>query len=341
MSVTEFSTEIVAPRDRFALFAQAAHRSHVVSRLNSDHRHDFAAGMRLLSLGELQLSALTFPQLDVLRTPPLIRRSDPEVFMVNCVVDGSGSVGVVKRDTGFGVGDILLLDSSRPYDGRFRPGADGCGQLVAQFPHRMLPLPEKALRRLLAVPLSGQRGLGGVLRRWMTDLHARADEFTPADLPALASVTMDLLAALFGQALDSEEALPPDSRRRALRRRVRDYVGRHLADPTLSPRTIAAAHHVSVRHLHQLFEEDGTTPAAWIRSLRLERCRRDLTDPTLDARPVAGIGLRWGFTDPAHFSRVFRAAYGMPPGAYRREARGTGRLARERTGGEAGREQPG
>jgi methylphosphotriester-DNA--protein-cysteine methyltransferase len=26
---------------------------------------------------------------------------------------------------------------------------------------------------------------------------------------------------------------------------------------------------------------------------------------------------RWGFTDPAHFSRAFRAAYGMPPAEYR------------------------
>ena len=29
------------------------------------------------------------------------------------------------------------------------------------------------------------------------------------------------------------------------------------------------------------------------------------------------VGARWGFADPAHFSRVFKAAYGMPPGVFR------------------------
>jgi RNA polymerase sigma-70 factor, ECF subfamily len=38
----------------------------------------------------------------------------------------------------------------------------------------------------------------------------------------------------------------------------------------------------------------------------------------LGLRPVAGIAARWGFSSAAHFSRVFRDAYGMPPGEFRR-----------------------
>jgi AraC-like DNA-binding protein len=52
----------------------------------------------------------------------------------------------------------------------------------------------------------------------------------------------------------------------------------------------------------------------------LERSRRDLLDPALRARPVSAIAARHGFTEPAHFSRAFRAAYGRPPGEYRRLA---------------------
>uniref|UniRef100_UPI0035A156A4 AraC family transcriptional regulator n=1 Tax=Streptomyces lunaelactis TaxID=1535768 RepID=UPI0035A156A4 len=32
---------------------------------------------------------------------------------------------------------------------------------------------------------------------------------------------------------------------------------------------------------------------------------------------VAAVAHRWGFLSPAHFSRVFRAAYGLPPRAWR------------------------
>ena len=54
------------------------------------------------------------------------------------------------------------------------------------------------------------------------------------------------------------------------------------------------------------------------------RCRQDLADPTLAHRSVSAIAARWGFTDPAQFSRAFRAAYDLAPTEYRRAAGTTG-----------------
>ena len=68
--------------------------------------------------------------------------------------------------------------------------------------------------------------------------------------------------------------------------------------------------------------------AGWTRQRRLERCRRDLADPALAARPVAAIAARWGFPSAAEFSRAFRAAHGMPPGEYRMSARSANGPAR-------------
>ena len=58
--------------------------------------------------------------------------------------------------------------------------------------------------------------------------------------------------------------------------------------------------------------------ARWVRERRLENCRRDLEDPALGHRGVQAIAHHWGFEDPAHFSKIFKAAYGEPPGQYRR-----------------------
>ncbi|MFC3572373.1 helix-turn-helix transcriptional regulator [Streptomyces yaanensis] len=76
---------------------------------------------------------------------------------------------------------------------------------------------------------------------------------------------------------------------------------------------IADAHNMSVRYLHKLFEQEEITVSRWILRQRLERCRRDLLRATGTAPTVARVARRWGFVSPSHFSRAFRAAYGMSP----------------------------
>jgi AraC-like DNA-binding protein len=112
-----------------------------------------------------------------------------------------------------------------------------------------------------------------------------------------------------------------DMRRGALVRRIRAFIDSHLGDPELTPAAVAAAHHISLRYLHKLFEPERHGVAGLIRQRRLERCRHDLLDPAQVDRPVAGIAARWGFSSAAHFSRVFREAYGLPPAAFRRAYR--------------------
>ncbi|WP_436757370.1 helix-turn-helix domain-containing protein [Streptosporangium sp. V21-05] len=102
--------------------------------------------------------------------------------------------------------------------------------------------------------------------------------------------------------------------------RVTAFIEQHLDDPGLSPSAIAAAHNVSVRYLHRLFQPQGVGVAGWVRRRKLERCRADLADPSKRAVPVRLIGARWGFPNEAHFNRTFSAAFDISPAAYRRHA---------------------
>jgi AraC-like DNA-binding protein len=95
------------------------------------------------------------------------------------------------------------------------------------------------------------------------------------------------------------------------------FVDAHLTDQDLRPAVIAAAHHISPRLLRKVFQQHGETVTGRIRARRLEHCRLDLLDPVLAGRTVAAVGRSWGFTVPAHFTRVFRNTYGVPPLAYR------------------------
>ncbi|KQX64292.1 helix-turn-helix transcriptional regulator [Streptomyces sp. Root1310] len=99
--------------------------------------------------------------------------------------------------------------------------------------------------------------------------------------------------------------------------RVLEYVELHLTDPDMSPEVIARAHHISVRYLHKLFKDEGTTVGRWILRRRLEECRRDLMRYGRGGRTIAAVAARWGFLSATHFSRVFRSAYGMSPREWR------------------------
>ncbi|MEU6798918.1 MFS transporter [Nonomuraea wenchangensis] len=60
--------------------------------------------------------------------------------------------------------------------------------------------------------------------------------------------------------------------------------------------------------------------ARWIREQRLERCHRDLNDPTLWHRPIHAIAAGWGIEDAAQFARTYRAKFGHTAQEYRRAA---------------------
>jgi AraC-like DNA-binding protein len=100
--------------------------------------------------------------------------------------------------------------------------------------------------------------------------------------------------------------------------RVLAYIDQRLEDE-LSPESIASAHYVSVRYLHALFERRGDTVGQHIRHRRLDRIRRDLTDRDLAHLPSYIIAARWGIPNPSHFSKLFRAEFGMSPSEFRQE----------------------
>jgi AraC-like DNA-binding protein len=120
-----------------------------------------------------------------------------------------------------------------------------------------------------------------------------------------------------GHYWDGKVASRPPTHPSTLLSRIYAFVERNLAEPDLSPASIANEHYISVRYLYKIFAAEKTTIASWIRRRRLERCCRDLADPEQSPLPVRAIAARWGFVNHSHFSRLFNATYGISPSSYR------------------------
>ncbi|GAA2172120.1 helix-turn-helix domain-containing protein [Agrococcus versicolor] len=89
----------------------------------------------------------------------------------------------------------------------------------------------------------------------------------------------------------------------------------HLADD-LSVERLAAAAHMSRRTFVRAFRvATGGTPAAWVRSRRLDEARRLLETTDL---PIDEIAASCGFGSPVTLRQRFVAAFGSTPSSYRR-----------------------
>lgn len=252
------------------------------------------------------------------RTEELIAGSELKYFKLGIQLAGTGLLLQDGREAVLQPGDLAVYTTDRPYtlafDGDFR-------SLVLMFPHSALDLPAEAMAQVTATAISGSGGLGQLVSPFLVRLAENLEAIAGPNGTRLVRNALDLVTTLFNGELDLRAAASRDPHQ-ILLARIHDFIESHLGDPELSPGSIAAAHYISTRHLHDLFRELGTTVSASIRERRLERCRRDLRDPVLADRPVTAIAARWGFLDSAHFSRVFRAAFGESPTGYRANGAG-------------------
>jgi len=102
---------------------------------------------------------------------------------------------------------------------------------------------------------------------------------------------------------------------------AQQFIREHFAE-RLSLRDVAAALGVSGSHLCRVFQKEaGTTPFAFLRSVRVEQTRRNLQET---ARKLSDIAAAGGFGTTKAMNRAFQIELGMSPSAYRRNTRRTG-----------------
>lgn len=306
---TSVTTHVV---DDFAAYRSAVSPAFVPLHLTRTVAGPFRGVVRNVTVDDVHISDLRAGAHGVERTSDLIARGDTPSFKVSLMLSGRSLLIQDGREAVLEPGDLAVYDTSRPYTLMFD---EEVRLMVAMFPRTVLTLPPDMVGEITAVRMSGRRGLGAVVAPYLSQLANNLDELTGGSGVRLAHTAVDLVTTVFTHelGLDAAGADP----HRALLQRIMGYIDRSLGSVELSPQSIAAAHFISTRHLHELFRERDTTVSTWIRQRRLEHCRRDLTDPLLADRPVGAIAARWGMTDAAHFSRTFKAAYGVSPRDYR------------------------
>ena len=244
-----------------------------------------------------------------------IRRHDPGRYLLFVLADGSTTAEQLGHRTEYRPGDLGLVDLSSPFVCSYSQRR----AVMLSYPKSLNPLPADEVAALAGTWMDGTSGTAALISGLVRQLPRHLETDDQGASAQVGAAVLDLLHVGLASRLDRPDRVGPGAHLRALRTRCRAYIETHLADPDLSPEAVATAHHISLRHLHRLFEGAGDGVAGMIRRRRLDRSRRDLLDPALLDRPVAAIGAAWGFPDAAHFNRTFKRAYGLPPASFRRE----------------------
>ncbi|HKP42708.1 helix-turn-helix domain-containing protein [Mycobacterium sp.] len=281
----------------------------------SDGASHFSGDVGSASMGSVVLADVCASHAVVERTPRLIRRDDPELYKFGLQVSGESVVEQDDRQAHLRPGDLAIYDTSRPYRISF---ADDFRMTVAMFPRSLVRLPEKHMAALTAVRLAGDTGLASLIAPLMRGLSAELNATRPVIATHLGDAVVDLVTAAFAQQMQLPLEADAPGTHRVLIAQVSKFIDDHLHDPELSTKTVADVHFVSVRLLQKVFMAEGTSVSTLIRTRRLERCRRDLADRHQQHLSIAHIGHRWGFPDPAYFSRLFRSTYGVAPREFRK-----------------------
>ncbi|WP_324651416.1 helix-turn-helix domain-containing protein [Georgenia sp. H159] len=238
--------------------------------------------------------------------------SDPRHLKVTLQLRGTGVVAQDGREAVLHAGDVAIYDTCRPYTLEY---SDDMRTLVMVFPHQTLGVSAGLVHNLTAVRLSGDSGIGRVISPFMQHVAENLDQLTGANGSRIVRSALDLLTAMLSEELVEHHA--PEEPWKRILDAVQQYIDSHLDDPELSAAKVAREHYVSLRYLQYLFHQEGQTVSGYIRQRRLERCRLDLQDPALQDQSILRVAQTWGFTDPSHFSKVFKAAYATSPREYR------------------------
>ncbi|MEV7023174.1 helix-turn-helix domain-containing protein [Kitasatospora sp. NPDC093558] len=260
------------------------------------------------SFGEVRVCLVSGGPHELVRPQRLIEPDQPGRLRICRLLEGEVQVFQDGRYGTASGSQLICFDSTRPYKVVMpRPFR----MVEVMVTHRLMGVTPAEARQLTGKTWSGEKGIGALTSGLLDGLEQHGSQVDTA-IELLGGSVAGLVAALFAERM-SALAEGSASGRQALMLYIQGYIKERLADPELSPVTVARRHNVSLRYLQKLFQEHGTSPARLIRDQRLARCRAELADPGLDHLPVSVIGERSGLYGASHFSRLFRDRYGIAP----------------------------
>jgi len=312
MLTREWSTDTIPAAGRLSQWRAAVCDGIVGAETENPEPGDFFARMAVARGRDFGFATFASSAHEVVRPARMIRSGEAP-FLVSLQLSGESRYGEGAASVTARRGEITLVNTARPFRVAFPCPVS---RVIAIVPQALIRPRVPWCAGLTVMKLDDAAPAVDLIR---AHLAAAARHGAAID-HRTASVLVENLTNLLALAMEPQ-AGAASGHRAARRDALRAHLTRHLSDPALCPRRAAAALSISVRLVHRLFEEQGTSFGRWVLEQRLEACRRAFDDPAAAARPISDIAFAWGFNELSHFSRAFKARFGVAPRDFRARTR--------------------
>jgi AraC-like DNA-binding protein len=307
-------TSAIRAADRHEVFRSAMLEASGATRIDLETPPEGVEGrMTLCSLGPSRIFTAASSGMAMTRDRRTARGASPEAVAVAVHGAGIGRHQMGDRQRLVRTGDVMIVDVTRPFDFSW----SGWGSSTSlQVPISELGMPVEAVQR--AATRLESSPLYRIVSRYLVELTDDAERLSAAPTAAaLGEVSTQLIRALLSGAVDDAGG-GRDVLEHTLLTQVRVYVDQHLRDPALDADSVAASLAISRRQLYRTCTLADFSLEQYIIGRRLENAKSDLASPVGRTRTIGAVAYSWGFKDPTHFTRRFRAAYGLLPSDWRR-----------------------
>ncbi len=308
-----FSTERLPASDRIDAWQWNAQQVCGDCRIQLP-KNRFYGSIEKRRVGDLPLTRFSSSPLSFCKWPVDTLSSENRSYVVITQVAGARRYSQQGAEVLLRAGDSTIIDSAVPWSSSCN---SDCVRLYLRVPWWRMQDRLRMREIPVAKRISGQAVAGGTLSRLLQFLYDEAEWMPEEELSTALNTLFETLAYMSG------EKISP-SNPQCLNSRIFHFVDSHISEPTLGPYGVASAMGISVRHVHRVFSASGMTIGDYIRSRRLEQCRKDLANPQLDRKTITEIAFCRGFSDAAHFSHLFRKKYGISARQFRAQSAGAG-----------------
>lgn len=267
---------------------------------------EFDASLKGRYLGSVGVCKVVSAPMVSTRTTQSIRRDPLDSFFVSLLTSGEAHLSQYGRQTIQRAGEFVMYDSSVPF----------CYEMTSNYNGYWLKLPRQAVstrlanaETLTARVLTSASPVGRLLINMVSDAFELELKGNMPASARIANSILDVLAAAYDTALDKESFDTP--RHANLLDYAKSYILSNLDAPGLNLELLVDALGVSPRTLNRLFAHEGTTPIRWLWQQRLVR-GKTMLESGAETR-VTDVAMACGFNNFSHFSRAFKAEFGMTP----------------------------